>query len=120
MKYTASERRNNMENINIEIAQDIMAMLPEEKKQTLARALFRNEMLTSTWVLEHCTIVIYREGWLLDFSGTRSGFKVFAKDNDGDMEIIRKPIESKLHEIYRVHIQSYRITDFEEYREYLA
>jgi hypothetical protein len=89
-----------MKNINLEIAKDILNEMPQHKKEVLKKALDRNEILTSSRVLEHGVITIYKEGWLLKLEGTRCSFSVFAKDNDGNFEFIRKPRESKLHKLY--------------------
>ena len=36
----------------------------------------------------------------MELTGTRCKFSVFAKDNDGEIEITRKPDDSKLHKLY--------------------
>lgn len=89
-----------MNRYNREIAQEIMNMLPDQKKKVLDNACTRNLNLTSTYGLENMTMTIYIEGFNLKFDGCRSSFNVFAKDNDGELEIVRKPAESKLHKLY--------------------
>jgi len=86
--------------VNREIVARILHEMPEEKKEVLKKALERNLILTSSYVLSSCTLTIYKEGWLVKLDGTRCNFSVFAKDNDGDFEFIRKPNESKLHKLY--------------------
>ena len=79
--------------VNQEIIARILREMPESKKQALDNALYRNMLLTSASVLSSCTMTVYKEGWYLKFDGTRCSFSVFAKDNDGDLEFIRKPKE---------------------------
>jgi len=86
--------------VNREIVARILHEMPEEKKEVLKKALERNLILTSSYVLSGCTLTIYKEGWLVKLDGTRCSFSVFAKDNDGEFEFIRKPNESKLHKLY--------------------
>lgn len=86
--------------INYEIAARILQEMPEEKKASLEKALDRNFILTSARVLSMGEMTVYKEGWLLVLNGTRCKFSIFAKDNDGKFEFIRKPIESKLHKLY--------------------
>lgn len=89
-----------MRKVNKEIAQEIMNMLSEQKIKVLDNACTRNLMLTSSYGLEDMTMTIYLEGWKIQLDGCRSSFSVFAKDNDGELEITRKPAESKLHKLY--------------------
>lgn len=89
-----------MKTYNQSIVSDILNQMPAEKKAVLGRALDRNLILTSTRVLSSCTLTVYKEGWLVTLEGTRCSFSVFAKDNDGEYEFIRKPNESKLHKLY--------------------
>ena len=78
-----------------------MAKLPEEKKATYEKACLRNYLLTSTPEMESVNLHVYKEGFCLEWIGTRCGFKVFAKDNDGELEILnRKPNENKLTKLY--------------------
>lgn len=90
----------DMTRINREIVAEIIAKMPETKRQTLSKALDRNEILTSSRVLSGCTLTIYKEGFLVELEGTRCGFTVYANDNDGELEITRKPNENKLHKLY--------------------
>ena len=89
-----------MKQINREMIRMIMNEMPEQKKQQYKNACVRNGLLTSSYNLPWASIRVYKEGWYVEFEGTRSRFAVFAKDNDGEIEIIRKPNENKLHFIY--------------------
>lgn len=88
--------------INDEIVRDIVksVLSDESRKQTLEKALYRNHILTSEYDLNFVKLSIYKEGFYLTLEGTRCDYKIFAKDNDGDLELTRKPNESKLHLIY--------------------
>ena len=88
--------------INKQIAKEMLSILPEDKKKALGNALQRNMILTSAAVLSMGEMTIYKEGWYLVLHGTRCQFAVFAKDNDGELQIIRKPHENKLHKLYDV------------------
>lgn len=90
-----------MHKTNREIVASILHQMPKEKKTVLVKVLQKNFILTSSWVLSSCTLTIYKEGWLVKLDGTRCGFSVFAKDNDGEFEFIRKPNENKLHKLYK-------------------
>lgn len=85
-------------NINYEIAIEMLTNMPETKKQTLRKALGRNLYLTSSYIMDSGTITIYKEGFWLKLTGTRSTFTVFAFDNDGVLEFARKPNEKNLTE----------------------
>lgn len=89
-----------MKSYNREIAQDIMNKLPESKITALRNACIRNSIFTSEYGLENMTMTVYIEGFKLTLEGCRSSFSVYAKDNDGEFEITRKPAESKLHKLY--------------------
>ena len=89
-----------MTKVNREIVAEILQKMPENKKETLRKALDRNLILTSSRVLSCCEMTIYKEGWLVELTGTRCKFSVFAKDNDGQYEFIRKPNKDKLHKLY--------------------
>lgn len=90
-----------MEKVNREIALAILDILPENKLNTLKKALDRNEILTSSYDLEEGELTIYKEGYYLELTGTRVKFSVFAYDNDGELVIAdRKPHDSKLHKLY--------------------
>ena len=104
-----------MMKFNREIVALILQEMPEAKKAVLVKALNRNEVLTSARVLSGCTLTIYKEGWLVKLDGTRCSFSVFAKDNDGEFEFIRKPNESKLHKLYDDH-EIMNESDFEEFK----
>ncbi len=103
-----------MKQFNVELAQEIMNKLPEEKKATLAKACERNLMFTSSYGLENVTMTIYLEGFHLKFEGCRSSFSVYAKDNDGELEITRKPAESKLHKLYEDWGKTWNVVDLRE------
>ena len=90
-----------MYNVNKEIIVEILSKLPENKKNTLKKALTRNEILTSSYVLEDAILTIYKEGFYVELDGTRTKFSVFAYDNDGELVIAdRKPHKTKLHKLY--------------------
>lgn len=86
--------------INYEIAAQMMKEMPESKKEVLRKALTRNLILTSSRVMSFGKMTIYKEGWYLELEGTRCSFSVFAKDNDGEFQFCRKPVERLLNKIY--------------------
>ena len=90
-----------MYKINESMVARILEEMPENKKEVLGKALQRNMYLTSVAILNSCTLTVYIEGWYVELEGTRCRFAVFAKDNDGELEFIRKPAESKLHKLYK-------------------
>lgn len=100
-----------MKSYNKEIAQEIMNKLPESKVTALRNACTRNAMLTSSYGLENMTMTIYKEGFLIQLDGCRSSFSVYAKDNDGEFEITRKPMESKLHKLYEAWDKTDNVID---------
>ena len=100
---------------NKDIAFDILRAMPAERKAVLVKALERNLILTSSWVLSSCTVTVYHEGFLVKLEGTRCSFQVYAKDNDGEYEVMRKPVESKLHKIYDDWF-SPNESDFDEFK----
>ena len=83
--------------IAYEMTWRILDEMPTCKKEVLEKALDRNLILTSSWVLSSCTLRTYKEGWLIKMEGTRCSFTVFAHDNDGDLIFTRKPNEDTLH-----------------------
>lgn len=85
---------------NRELIARMLKEMPEEKKIVLENALYRNLILTSASVLSSCTFTVYKEGFSVKLDGTRCSFSVYAKDNDGELEFIRKPAENKLHKLY--------------------
>ena len=87
-------------NINYEIAIDMLKGMPKKKKETLRRALERTWILTSSYIMESGYMTIYKEGFYLVLSGTRCSFSIFAYDKDGKLEFARKPHENKLNKIY--------------------
>lgn len=87
-------------NINYEIAIDMLNGMPEEKKKTLRKSLERNFSLTSSYLMESGNMTIYKEGFYLTLSGTRCSFSIFAYDRDGEFEFARKPRECRLNKIY--------------------
>ena len=86
--------------INQEIASSMLHEMPLQKKQSLEKALDRNESLTSARVLSIGDITVYKEGWYLQLYGTRCQFSVYAEDNDGTLIFKRKPKENNLHKLY--------------------
>lgn len=103
-----------MRKVNREIAAEILHMLPESKKNALANACRRNAMFTSSYGLENMTMTVYIEGFKLTLDGCRSSFSVYAKDNDGEFEITRKPAESKLHKLYEDWDKTDNVVDLYE------
>ena len=101
-----------MKNVNKEIAREIITMVMEDTKRkiTLEKALDRNFMLTSSYNLEELTLEIYKEGFYLILEGARCSYKVFARDNDGKLELIRKP--RVLNKIYSENEKTDRIYQF--------
>ena len=89
-----------MKNCNRWIVSRMLEEMPDSKKATLHKMLLRNCYLTSAYVLSSCTLTVYKEGWYIKLEGTRCSFTVYAKDNDGSFEFIRKPVESKLTKLY--------------------
>lgn len=100
-----------MKNWNREIVKQMLTEMPESKKAVLKKALERNFILTSSYVLSSCTLTVYKEGWLVKLEGTRASFSVFAKDNDGEFIFMRKPNDDKLHYLYE-EWQSMNESDF--------
>ena len=78
----------------------ILDSMPDDKKKVLVNACGRNNILTSAFVLEFGKLTTYKEGWYVELKGTRSGFKVWAFDNDGELVFGRKPNDSKLHKLW--------------------
>lgn len=106
---------SHCDRVNKELAFDIInGYLPFEKRVTLSNALVRNLLLTSSRVLSKCEYTVYKEGWYFQFHGTRSGFSIYAKDNDGEFEVIRKPKDSELHKLYDGNFNCYE-SDFDTF-----
>ena len=101
-----------MYNVNKEIAKEIIKKVMEDNKRktTLENTLNRNFILTSSYNLEELTLEIYKQGFYLILKGTRCCYKVFAKDNDGNLELIRKP--KKLDLIYIENDKTEKIYNF--------
>lgn len=89
-----------MYKVNHEILLEMFYKMPETKKKILRKALERNELLTSSYVLEDCTMRVYKEGWSVRLLGARTSFYMFAMDNDGEFVFMRKPLEDKLNFLY--------------------
>lgn len=89
-----------MTKVNREIVAEILKNMPESKKEVLKNALTRNLILTSSYTLSSCTLVVYKEGFLVKLAGTRVNFSVYAKDDDGELIYTRKPNEDKLNKLY--------------------
>ena len=83
----------------------ILDEMPENKKRVLLNALERNFELTSSWILEHGTLICYKEGWYITLQGTRCTFSVWADDNDGELIFHRKPNENKLHKLWKYDLR---------------
>lgn len=90
----------NKRSINEQLALEIFKVLPVEKREQLTKVLNINNHLTSSRMLEHGTMTVYKEGFYLELKGCRCGFKVYAEDNDGELIIKRKPTEKKLNKLY--------------------
>ncbi len=106
-----------LDKINKEIAFEIVKKLDGKKRTSFLKALDRNDWLTSVWILEELTMIIYKEGFYITFTGTRCKFSVFAYDRDGEFEIAeRKPHDSKLHPLYRTDGH----TDEGDFKDFLA
>lgn len=86
--------------VNRELVMDIIKGLPDTRKRVLGDALYRNFILTSAWVLSGCTLSVYKEGFYVELGGTRSAFRVWVSDNDGELVYGRKPAEKTLHKLY--------------------
>ena len=101
-----------MYKVNKEIAKEIIKKVIEDNKRktTLENALDRNFMLTSSYNLEDLTLEIYKQGFYLILKGARCYYKVFAKDNDGKLELVRKP--KKLDFIYSENDKTEKIYNF--------
>ena len=52
--------------------------------------------MTTYYGLGFSTLSIYKEGYYLSMTGTRSSFAVFVRDNDGELSVARKPKDDKL------------------------
>lgn len=87
-----------MKKINREITKEMLNNMSASKRTVLTKALDRNEILTSARVLASATLEIYKEGFYLKLSGTRASFNIYYKDNDGELEEMRKP--KNLHLLY--------------------
>lgn len=74
--------------------------MPESKLQVFRNACCRSAILTSYYGLGFSTLTIYKEGYYLEMQGCRSGFAVFVKDMDGELEVTRKPKDSKLSRLW--------------------
>lgn len=100
--------------ISYEIAAMIIRCMPSEKKEVLEKALTRNFIFTSSWVLEQGALTIYKEGWYLELFGTRCVFSVYAEDNDGEFVFKRKAPEKSLHKLYEqsLHFSESDFRDF--------
>lgn len=109
--------RYPMDENNKRIAFEIVNKLEGKKRTSFLKALDRNDWLTSVWILETLSMIIYKEGFYVTFEGTRCKFSVFAYDRDGEFEIAeRKPHDSKLHPLYIADGH----TDESDFRDYLA
>lgn len=85
-------------NINKIILKEVLENLTN--KEALRKALERNEILTSTYCLADCTCTVYKEGFYFQLEGARANYNVFVLDNDGELEVTRKPHKEKLNKIY--------------------
>ena len=98
--------KKNLNSLNykacIPIVKEVLKLIANDtdRREKLEKQLARNGVLTSTYSLENCNIEVYKEGFYIQFEGTRCGYSVYAKDNDGTLELMRKPRKEKLHLLY--------------------
>ena len=85
---------------NKEIAIEMLESLDNSRLVMLDKALSRNEALTSTYGFPFGSMKVYKEGWYLTLEGTRSGFSIWAYDEDGTPVPARKPNDSQLNLLY--------------------
>lgn len=112
-KQEEIQRRLAQDNIPFVVEIIEMVKADEKRNAVLEKALMRNFYLTSSYDLPHGKFTIYKEGWYLELSGTRCGYSVFVKDNDGEMELTRKPNADKLHKLYEVEYNDmWRVYEF--------
>jgi len=90
-------------------------VLPDSKKKVFENACYRNYLLTSWTGLGFSRLHIYKEGFYLEMDGTRSRFTVFTKDNDGELEVMKKPNEDKLHKIWEAQWLNEMPKAFQDY-----
>ena len=97
---------------NEELIKDMLAQMPESKKELLKKACHRNCLLTSSYSLENLTLTVYKEGWYIEMEGCRVNFKLWAGDNDGEFVFGRKPAESRLNRLYSTFTKADNVVDF--------
>lgn len=95
--------RTDAEDIAFMTIDMIFEAMPEKKKEVFRNACYRNMLLTSTYILGFSELSVYKEGYYLTMTGTRSSFAVFVADNDGELVVKRKPQDSKLHYLWGMH-----------------
>ena len=93
-----------MYEVNKELVARMLDEMPPAKKESLRKSLTRNSMLTSYYGLSFGTLSVYKEGFYLEFSGTRCAFSVYAQDDDGELRFTRKPNDRNLSLLYRESI----------------
>lgn len=93
----------NMREVAEMTVEMMFEVLPKEKKEVFENACHRNDILTTYYGLGFSELSIYKEGYYLKMDGTRSSFAVFVKDNDGELEVTRKPKDSKLSFLWGYH-----------------
>lgn len=105
---------SSFDEVNKSIAKQIIDLVySSPKKEALENALYRNYLLTSEYDLPFIEMDVYIEGFYITLTGTRCKFSVFAKDNDGELEILtRKPNESKLRKLYSVSDKTWLVCNF--------
>lgn len=95
------------------VAKDTAIMMfqamPDVKREHFRKACTRNAILTSWYGLEHWTLKVYKEGFLVTAEGCRCKFTAWAFDHDGELVFGRKPVEDKLHYLWGA---SFRWDDF--------
>lgn len=84
-----------------DFTKDLLREMPEDKKQVLRNACYRNLILTSYYGLDNQSVRVYKEGWYIEMEGCRCRFAMWVGDNDGDFTYgNRKPREDKLSYLY--------------------
>lgn len=91
--------------VNKEIAIEMLSNLSPEKRASLDKALSRIESLTSSYVFPSGKLDVYKEGFYLTLTGTRTDWSVWFWDNDGELVEDRKPYPNKINFLYSSLIQ---------------
>lgn len=81
-------------------AELMIGAMPGEKKRVFINACVRNDILTTYYGMGFSTLTIYKEGFYIEFSGCRCSFSCYMEDHDGELQLKRKPKESKLNKLW--------------------